>query len=276
MNSSESPALELSGIDVHYGFVKALHGINFHVASGEVVALLGDNGAGKSTLLKLMSGTIRPTEGVVRRCGREVHFRAPSDAAAAGVHMAYQDLALVDSLDITTNLCIGREIVRKGPLGVLGVLDRKAMRREAVSELTALGVRTVTMNRPVEMLSAGQRQVVALARSVVRVSDAQDGVLLLDEPTAGLGYEQTQQVRDLIGRLAGRGIAIVLVTHNLQLAFAVSDQIVILNRGHKVADVPVKETDTGAVVGWITGARPAQPDLLERSALRYTRAEASS
>ena len=201
MNSPQPPALELSRIDVHYGYVKALHGIDFQVSSGEVVALLGDNGAGKSTLLKLMSGTIRPTQGAIRRCGDEVAFHAPSDAAAAGVQMVYQDLALVDPLDIAANLCIGREIVRKGPLGLLGVLDRKAMRREAVSELASLGVTIATMSRPVEMLSGGQRQVVALARSAVRVTGAKDGVLLLDEPTAALGYEQTQQVRDLIGRL---------------------------------------------------------------------------
>ena len=269
MNKSESPALALSGIDVHYGFVKALHGIDFHVESGEVVALLGDNGAGKSTLLKLMSGTIRPTEGTMRRCGREVHFNAPSDSAAAGVQMVYQDLALVDPLDIATNLCIGREIVRKGPLGLLGVLDRKALRREAVSELASLGVKIATMSRPVEMLSGGQRQVVALARSAVRVTASKDGVLLLDEPTAALGYEQAQQVRDLIRRLAARDIGIVLVTHNLPLAFEVSDRIVVLNRGQKVADVPAKETDNDAVVGWITGARPAQPELLEKTQQRY-------
>jgi ABC-type sugar transport system ATPase subunit len=276
MNNSEFPALDLAGIDLHYGFVKALHDIDFNVATGEVVALLGDNGAGKSTLLKLMSGTIRPTEGVIRRSGREVHFHSPSDAAAAGVQMVYQDLALVDPLDIATNLCIGREIVRKGPLGLLGVLDRGAMRREAVSELESLGVKIANMNRPVEMLSGGQRQVVALARSAVRVSTAHQGVLLLDEPTAALGYEQTQQVRDLIGRLAAREIGIVLVTHNLGLAFDVADRIVVLNRGQKVADVAVNETEMDAVVGWITGARPAQPDLLERRALRYTGAQAGS
>ena len=270
MNSPQPPALELSRIDVHYGYVKALHGIDFQVSSGEVVALLGDNGAGKSTLLKLMSGTIRPTDGAIRRCGDEVAFHAPSDAAAAGVQMVYQDLALVDALDIAANLCIGREIVRKGPLGLLGVLDRKAMRREAVSELASLGVKIATMTRPVEMLSGGQRQVVALARSAVRVTGAKDGVLLLDEPTAALGYEQTQQVRELIGRLAARKIGIVLVTHNLPLAFEVSDRIVVLNRGQKVADVAVKDTDNDAVVGWITGARPAQPDLLERQASSYT------
>ena len=270
MNHSGPAALELAGIDVHYGFVKALHDIDFDVWPGEVVGLLGDNGAGKSTLLKLMSGTHRPTQGTISCYGREVSFSAPSDAATAGIQMVYQDLALVDALDIPTNLCIGREIVRKGPLGMLGFLDRKAMRREAVSELDALGVTIATMGRPVEMLSGGQRQVVALARSAVRVTGTENGVLLLDEPTAALGHAQTQQVRTLIGRLAERGIAIVLVTHNLLLCFEVADRIVVLNRGQKVADIPTKETDNDAVVGWITGARAPQPDLIESRASRYS------
>jgi ABC-type sugar transport system ATPase subunit len=273
-NHSGPAALELTGIDVHYGFIKALHGIDFEVWPGEVVGLLGDNGAGKSTLLKLMAGAHRPTAGTIRRCGDELSFSSPTDAASAGVQMVYQDLALVDALDIPTNLCIGREILRRGPLGLLGFLDRKAMRREAVSELDALGVTIATMGRPVEMLSGGQRQVVALARSAVRVTGAQDGVLLLDEPTAALGYAQTQQVRTLIGRLAARGIAIVLVTHNLALCFQVADRIVVLNRGQKVADVPTPETDNDAVVGWITGARPPQEDLAARRALRYSGAGA--
>ena len=255
-----TPALALRGIDLHYGFVQALAGVDFTVYAGEVVSLLGDNGAGKSTLLKVMSGAHRQSAGTVEVSGRPVDLQSPRDAAAAGVQMVYQDLALVDAQDIATNLTLGREPVRKGLLGRLGVLDRKAMRREAAAELASLGVATAPMNRPVEMLSGGQRQVVALARSAVRVPES-GGVLLLDEPTAALGYEQTRQVQDLIGRLAGRGIAIVLVTHNLPLCFDVSDRIVVMNRGRKVADVARAETDNEAVVGWITGARGPQPGL---------------
>jgi ABC-type sugar transport system ATPase subunit len=176
--------------------------------------------------------------------------------------MVYQDLALIDAADIATNLTLGREPVRRGPLGWLGVLDKKAMRREAARELEALGVTTAPVTRPVEMLSGGQRQVVALARSAVRTSARGNGVLLLDEPTAALGYAQTRQVEDLIKRMAGRGIAVVLVTHNLPLCFKVADRIAVLNRGRKVADVATGDTDNDSVVGWITGAKAAQPHLL--------------
>jgi simple sugar transport system ATP-binding protein len=253
-----TPALELTGIDMHYGYVRALSGIDFHVQPGEVVGLLGDNGAGKSTLLKVMSGAHRPSGGTIRVSGREVSFHSPSDSAGAGIQMVYQDLALVDPQDISTNLNIGREILRRGPLGWLGFVDRKAMRKRSEAELERLGVRTAPMTRPVEMLSGGQRQVVALARGAIRVSGESGGVLLLDEPTAALGYEQTKQVEALIRRMAAQGIAIVLVTHNLPLCNEVADRIVVLNRGSKVADVAVADTDPDAVVGWITGARPSQ------------------
>jgi simple sugar transport system ATP-binding protein len=262
MPESLLPALELSELDVHYGFVKALHGVEFHVLPGEVVGLVGDNGAGKSTLLKVSSGAISPTEGTVRRSGERLRFSSPSDAAAAGVQMVYQDLALVDPLDVATNMCLGREIVRRGPLGLLGVLDRRAMRREAVSELTALGATIRHVGRPVEMLSRGQRQLVALARAAVRVSGTPDGVLLLDEPTASLGHEQTQKLRALIRQLADRGLAIVLVTHDLPLCLGVAQRIVVLSRGRKVADVPVADTNQEAIIGWITGARAPQYGLL--------------
>jgi simple sugar transport system ATP-binding protein len=251
-------AFDLKDIDLHYGFVKALDGVNFHVDQGEVVALLGDNGAGKSTLMKVMSGAHRPTSGRMEVHGKEVHFHAPHDAAAAGVQMVYQDLALVEAQDIATNLNLGREPLRKGPLGWIGFVDRKAMRTESERELDLLGVRTAPMHRPVEMLSGGQRQVIAIARSAVRVPGENKGILLLDEPTAALGYEQTRLVEGLIRTMAGRGIAVVIVTHNLPLAFAVSDRIVVLNRGRKVADVPTEETENDHIVGWITGARPSQ------------------
>lgn len=253
--TDQTPALELRGIDMHYGFVRALDTIDFQVRQGEVVGLLGDNGAGKSTLLKVMSGAHLPTGGTMLVHGREVVFHSPSAATHAGIQMVYQDLALVDAQDIATNLNIGREILRKGPLGWLGFVDHKAQRKRSEAELDKLGVRTAAMTRPVEMLSGGQRQVVALARSATRVTGDRNGVLLLDEPTAALGYEQTQIVQGLIRRMADQGIAIVLVTHNLPLAMAVCDRIAVLNRGRKVADLPTSETTNDQLVGWITGAR---------------------
>lgn len=253
--AAQTPALELSGIEMHYGFVRALDDIDFHVMPGEIVCLLGDNGAGKSTLLKVMSGAHRPTHGRIRVNGVEKHFHAPSDAAHAGIQMVYQDLSLVEPQDIATNLNLGQEILRSGPLGWLGFVDRRAMRRTSESELDKLGVRTAPMTRPVEMLSGGQRQVVALARSAIRVNGAAGGILLLDEPTAALGYEQTRNVEGLIQRMADQGIAIVLVTHDLPLCYEVAHRMVILNRGRKVADVPVEGTEPDHVVGWITGSR---------------------
>lgn len=252
-----TPALELTGIDLHYGYVRALADINVTIMPGEVVGLLGDNGAGKSTLLKVMSGAHRPSGGVMSVRGQEVSFHAPSDAAAAGIQMVYQDLALVDAQDISTNLNLGREILRKGPLGWFGFVDHKAMRKRSEGELDALGVRTAPMTRPTEMLSGGQRQVIAVARSAIRVSGEANGVLLLDEPTAALGYEQTKLVEGLIRRMADQGIAIVLVTHNLPLCHEVADRLVILNRGQKVADIAMADTEPDHIVGWITGARPS-------------------
>lgn len=250
-----TPALRLTGIDMHYGFVRALDQVDIHVMPGEVLALLGDNGAGKSTLLKVMSGAHRPSAGTIEVHGAEKVFHAPSDAADAGIQMVYQDLALVDAQDISTNLNLGREKLRRGPLGWLGYLDTKAMRRSSEKELDRLGVRTAPMTRPVEMLSGGQRQVVALARSAIRVNGESQGILLLDEPTAALGYEQTRNVEKLIRRMAEHGIAIVVVTHDLPLCYEVADRMVILNRGRKVADVPAQGTDRDSVVGWITGSR---------------------
>jgi ABC-type sugar transport system ATPase subunit len=249
------PALELRGIDMHYGYVRALDGIDIAVHQGEVVGLLGDNGAGKSSLLKVMSGAHQPTSGAILVHGEPTVFGSPSDSTRAGVQMVYQDLALVDAQDIATNLNIGREILRKGPLGWLGFVDHRAQRKRAAAELDRLGVRTAAVTRPVEMLSGGQRQVVALARAATRVTGDRNGVLLLDEPTAALGYEQTRQVQALIRRMAEQGVACVLVTHNLPLAAEVCDRIVVLNRGRKVADVAAAETGNDELVGWITGAR---------------------
>jgi ABC-type sugar transport system ATPase subunit len=249
------PALELRGVDMHYGYVRALDGVDVAVRPGEVLGLLGDNGAGKSTLLKVMSGALQPTSGTIAVHGTPVVFHSPSDSVRAGVQMVYQDLALVDAQDIATNLSVGREILRRGPLGWLGFVDHKAQRRRATAELDRLGVRTAPVTRPVEMLSGGQRQVVALARAASRITGEQNGVLLLDEPTAALGYEQTRQVRALVRRMAEHGIACVLVTHNLPLATDVCDRIVVLNRGRKVADVLTADTEQDHLVGWITGAR---------------------
>lgn len=254
-------ALQLEGIDLYYGYVRALNSINLTVKPGECVALLGDNGAGKSTLLKVISGAHKPSHGVIRVHGKELEFHNPKDSANAGIEMVYQDLALVDAQDTATNLLLGKEVLRKGILGLFGFLDRKAMREEAAREVAQLGVKIDTLTRPVEMLSGGQRQGVALARSAVRVAKKAQGILLLDEPTAALGYEQKVMVEQMIKRMVANNIAVVLVTHDLPLAFSTADKMVVLNRSKKVADVMTKDTNNDEIVGWITGSRPAMENL---------------
>ncbi len=162
MTVTTTPAFELDSICMHYGFLKVLDEVSVRVAPGEVLAVLGDNGAGKSTLLKVMSGAHRPTSGIIRVQGTEHDFHSPRRASEAGVEMVYQDLALIDSLDISSNLMLGRERMAKGLRGMLGFVDLRAMRREAQRELDALGIRTAPVTRPVELLSSGQRQIVAI------------------------------------------------------------------------------------------------------------------
>jgi len=252
----------LTGIDLNFGAVRALIGVDFALAGGEVVALLGDNGAGKSTLLSVMAGARRPTDGHITVDGKPHEFHGPRDASAAGVQIVYQDLALIDAADIATNVTLGREPRRTGPAGWLGVVDKKAMRRLAREQLDALEVSSVgAVSRPVETLSGGQRQAVALARAAIRLRADNARILLLDEPTAALGYQQSRQVEKFIERTAAQGIGVVLVTHDLPLCFEVADRIVVLNRGRKVADVDRTGTQVDHVVGWITGSRDPQPGL---------------
>ncbi|SLN60253.1 Galactose/methyl galactoside import ATP-binding protein MglA [Aquimixticola soesokkakensis] len=252
------PALALGGIAKHYGYVKALDGVDFHVNAGEIVSLLGDNGAGKSTLLKVMSGAHAPSEGTIRIDGKLVTKYTPSVASDLGVEMVYQDLALVDTLDISTNLQLGREPLRPFPLSLFGFVDFGKMHKATRTQLDKLGVRTAPPERAVEMLSGGQRQVTAISRAAVRLFERGGGVILMDEPTAALGYEQTLMVEALIKRMAAAGFAIVLVTHNLPLCLNVSDRIVVLNRGRKVADVMRAQADHNKIVSWITGADRAE------------------
>ncbi|WP_027487316.1 ATP-binding cassette domain-containing protein [Allorhizobium undicola] len=251
------PALALKGISKHYGYVKALDDVDFHVAPGEIVSLLGDNGAGKSTLLKVMSGAHAPSEGTIEIEGKPVSRYNPSLASDLGVEMVYQDLSLVDGLDISTNLQLGREPLLPFPLSLFGFVDFRRMHAVSREQLGKLGVRTAPPERMVEMLSGGQRQVTAISRAAVRLFERGGGTILMDEPTAALGYEQTKMVEKLICRMAQAGFAIVLVTHNLPLCMDVSNRIVVLNRGRKVADVARADADHNRIVSWITGAATA-------------------
>jgi D-xylose transport system ATP-binding protein len=243
---SATPLLELRGIDKNFGPVQVLRDVTFTAHPGEVTALVGDNGAGKSTLVKCISG-IYPTDGgEVFFEGRQVSIDSPRDAAALGIEVVYQDLALCDNLDIVQNMFLGRER-RKGL-----VLDEPSMEQLAAETLAGLSVRTVkSVRQHVSSLSGGQRQTVAIAKAVLWNSK----LVILDEPTAALGVAQTAQVLELVRRLADKGLAVVLISHNMNDVFAVADRIGALYLGQMVAEVKTTDVSHAQVVELITAGR---------------------
>ncbi|MGY2897185.1 ATP-binding cassette domain-containing protein [Deinococcus sp. UYEF24] len=247
--STPTPLLEARGITKRYGQVEALRGADFTVYPAEVVALLGDNGAGKSTLVKAITGTILPDQGEVLFEGRAVKMHSPMDARELGIETVFQDLALVPDLDPAGNLFLGREILRSGFLGKLGVLDRKAMHARSAEAFERLGVRIQDVQAKVIGMSGGQRQGVAVARAMVWASK----MVLMDEPTAALGVVQAKNVNDLILRVKASGVAVVLVSHNMQHVFEVADRIEILRLGKRVATFRKDETTIEEVVSAMTG-----------------------
>jgi simple sugar transport system ATP-binding protein len=245
-----SPQLEARGIVKHYGHVQALRGADFSVFPGEVVALIGDNGAGKSTLVKLLSGAGRPDAGEIVLDGSPVVLSTPLEAQRLGVETVYQDLALAPDLDGSANLYLGREILRPGLLGKLGVLDKKAMRRGARDAFAELGVDLQNALTAVANLSGGQRQSVAVARSVAWASK----IVFLDEPTAALGVVQTGRVLDVVRRIRDRGISVVLISHNMPQVLEVADRVEVLRLGRRVARFTATHTSVEELVGAMTGA----------------------
>lgn len=246
----DAPQLELRGIDKSFGAVQALTGVDFDVRVGEVVALVGDNGAGKSTLVKVMAGNIRPDGGEIRWGGQPVELSGPADAGRLGIVSVYQDLALCNNLDIVANLFLGREPAGRG--GFLGLLDEEEMEQRALAVLHRLSVSVPSVRVPVGGLSGGQRQSIAVARTVLW----DNRVVLLDEPTAALGVVQTAEVLDLVRRLRDEGHGVVLISHNLADVFAVADRICVLRLGTHRGTFRVGETSPEEVVGVMTGATP--------------------
>jgi ABC-type sugar transport system ATPase subunit len=235
--------LELRGIGKNFGPVQALSGIDLDIPPGQVTALVGDNGAGKSTLIKTISGIWEPSAGHMAWQGKRVHFRSPRDATDTGIATVYQDLALCDNLDIVENMLLGHE-----PLRHL-LLDEVSMEKTAKQTLKDLRVTTVrNIRQPVGSLSGGQRQAVAVAKAVIL--DAK--LVIMDEPTAALGVSQTALVLDLIGRLARRGIAVIVVSHNLTDVFQVADRIAVLYLGRLVSIGPAADYNTASVVDLMT------------------------
>jgi D-xylose transport system ATP-binding protein len=243
-SASSAPLLELRGIDKSFGAVQVLHGVDLTVRLGRVTALVGDNGAGKSTLIKGVAGIHPFDQGEYLFEGRPVHVHNPKQANALGVEVVYQDLALCDNLDIVQNLYLGREQLKNG------LLDEIAMEQRAAETLAGLSVRTVkSIRQKVASLSGGQRQTVAIARAVLWNSK----LVILDEPTAALGVAQTEQVLSLVRRLADNGLAVILISHNMNDVLQVADDIAVLYLGKMTAQVEAAEVSHSDVVKLITG-----------------------
>ncbi len=241
------PLLVLDNIAKNYGAIQALRGVSFSIARGEVVALLGDNGAGKSTLVKIIAGGLEPTSGRMLFEGREFLARTPAEAKAAGIETVYQDLSLCTNVDVVANFFMGRELTRR----VLGVpfLDERAMEREVAKALANAGTRIPSLRTKVEHLSGGQRQAIELNRFVHWGGK----LVLLDEPFAALGVEQTRRGLDMIRQVASQGIGVIIITHIMQQAFQVADRIVVIRQGVVAGDVERTRTSPDAVVDMITG-----------------------
>jgi D-xylose transport system ATP-binding protein len=254
--SDNTPILELRGVSKSFGAVQALYQVDFHVAPGEVMALVGDNGAGKSTLIKCIAGIHPIDEGEIVFDGEPVTVHGPKDAGRLGIEVVYQDLALCDNLDVVQNMFLGRE-----ETSPLRALDETTMERRASDTLSSLSVTTIqSVRQTVAGLSGGQRQSVAVAKAVMWNSK----VVILDEPTAALGVAQTRQVLDLVKRLGQQGLAVVLISHNLHDIFEVANNITVLRLGQNVAEFKTGEVTQTQVVEAITaGALSKVPGHIE-------------
>jgi D-xylose transport system ATP-binding protein len=245
MSKPNVPVIELKSVAKSFGAVQVLSGVNFVAMAGQVTALVGDNGAGKSTLIKGMAGVQAYDSGTILFEGNEVQIKSPVDASNLGIEVVYQDLALCDNLDVVQNMFLGRELVRSISI------DDETMEQKATKTLAGLSVRNISsVRQKVSSLSGGQRQTVAIARSVLW----ENKLVILDEPTAALGVSQTKQVLKMVRNLADTGLAVILISHNMQEVLAVADQIQILRLGQMVANLKASETNLNSIVSYITGA----------------------
>jgi fructose transport system ATP-binding protein len=253
--NQQQPILEGRGLVKHFGQVVALDGADFELYPGEIVAIIGDNGAGKSTLIKTLSGALQPDGGEIRLDGERVRFRSPGEARRAGIETVYQDLAVAPSLDIASNIFLGREARWRGPLGLgLRLLDKRRMRREAARHFAELEIGVQSITQPVETLSGGQRQGVAVARAAKWAQR----LAIMDEPTAALGVRETRQVLDLIQRVRERGLPVILISHDMPHVFELADRILIMRLGKRVAVVTPQTHTMPEAVAIMTGATKAE------------------
>lgn len=241
---SDKPILQLTGVSKRFGAVQALYKVDFEARVGEVMALVGDNGAGKSTLIKGIAGIYPFDEGEIYFNGKKVQIHSPRDTAALGIEVVYQDLALADNLDVVANMFLGRELVRQ-PFR----LNEGKMEQAAIETLSSLSVTSLrSVRQAVATLSGGQRQAIAVAKAVMWNSK----LVILDEPTAALGVAQTRQVLDLVRRLAEKGLAVILISHNLHDIFEVADRVTVMRLGQRVKEFVVAESNQQEIVHAMT------------------------
>ncbi|MGH6924422.1 MAG: ATP-binding cassette domain-containing protein [Propylenella sp.] len=245
------PILSIRGLTKRFGGLVAVNDVSWEVYPGEVVGLLGDNAAGKSTLIKCVSGVYHADGGEVFFGRQACHFATPMDARRAGIETIYQDLALANNLDVSANIFLGREMKRRYFGGIVRTLDEQTMLRESQSALNSLEIHFPTLTQPIENLSGGQRQAVAIARAVYW--DAK--LMIMDEPTNNLGVPEQQKVLALIRKLRDQGVPVILITHILPDVFAVTDRVMVMRRGRKVTEKKTSETNTEELVQYMVGAR---------------------
>jgi fructose transport system ATP-binding protein len=245
------PVMEARGLVKRYGRVTALSGADFELLPQEVMAVIGDNGAGKSTLIKALSGALVPDEGEIFLDGEHVRFHSPLDARRQGIETVYQDLAVSPAMDIAENLFLGREPRRRGVLGsVLRMIDKPAMLKRSREAMSELNIGVNSMRQPVETLSGGQRQGVAVARSAAFGRH----VVIMDEPTAALGVKESNQVLDLIRRVRERGLPVILISHDMPHVWEVADRIHVQRLGKRIAVIDPKQVSSSDGVAIMTGA----------------------
>ena len=264
MSAQPKLVMQAKGLVKRYGHVTALDGTDFELRAGEILAVIGDNGAGKSSLIKALSGATIPDEGEILLDGQPIHFRSPIDARRAGIETVYQELAVAAAMSISENLFLGRELRRPGFLGnVLRMLDKKKMLQESIARMQELKVGIRSMTQPVETLSGGQRQCVAVGRAAAFAQH----VVIMDEPTAALGVKEGNMVLELIRRVRDRGLPVVLISHNMPHVFEVADRIHVARLGKRAAVLNPKKITMSDTVAVMTGALP--PDRIPAECLAH-------
>ena len=248
---SDDIVLQTKDLTKHYGGVHALEGADFTLRKGEHVAIMGDNGAGKSTFVRQITGVEQRTRGEVIFDGKPVNFAGPLDAREAGIETVFQTLALADHLDVPDNLFLGREKTKWNWLGPFRLLDYKAMRQDTIDGLNKTGVKIPNIRNPIQNMSGGQRQCVAIARTATFHSK----LTIMDEPTAALGVQETAHVENIVKQLKSDGEPLILISHNMRQVMDLVDRIVVFRRGRIVANLNKEETDGQDIVSYITGAK---------------------